>query len=234
MTQKHHDKAHKRTLDYIDTLSKETEHLDAQLNERGQRLEQFLSKHQAKIEQKKSSQPLGSQSSSSQSLNLLSLGSQSELRRELTTLMAAAYRYDARFRVNKSGSGEISTATAMYNVLETVCFTEAYYRARAIRHLRHLELWKQGINHPDYDEIEAIKSKFNTEAGDCAVRIMTGTVQRMACNVDLQESEQTRRLDEHKRGVDADKESLRQLGPLIRQQDKALREQRKLCASLRS
>ena len=30
---------------------------------------------------------------------------------------------------------------------------------------------------------------------------MTGTVQRMACYVDLQESEQTKRPDEHKRRV---------------------------------
>jgi len=81
-------------------------------------------------------------------------------------LMAAADRYDARFRVNKSGSSEISTATAMYNVFETVCFIEAYYRARAITHLRHLELWKQDINHPDYDEIEATRSKINTKAGN--------------------------------------------------------------------
>ena len=80
--------------------------------------------------------------------------------------MAAADRYDARFRVNKSRSGEISTATAMYNVLENACFSEAYYRARAITHPRHLELWKQGINHPDYDEIEATKSKINTKAGN--------------------------------------------------------------------
>jgi len=64
VTQKYHykaqERARKRTLEDIDTLLKEIEHFDAQLNERGQRLEQFLSKQQAKTEQKKSSQPLGS------------------------------------------------------------------------------------------------------------------------------------------------------------------------------
>ena len=40
-------------MEYIDTLSKEIEHFDTQLNERGQRLEQFLSKQQAKKRAKK-------------------------------------------------------------------------------------------------------------------------------------------------------------------------------------